>query len=436
LLQGGRDADPRQQTLRATIEWSYDLLTEEEPQIFRCLSVFAGGCTLEAAEEVCEADLDTVQSLVEKSLLRFSDGRYWMLETIREYAAERLDESGEAEELRRRHADWFLALAEEAEPHLEGADARVWLDRLEGDYDNVRAALDHLAASGLTKLAFRLVGAMWVFWRDRAHFAEGRRHIESALATDERPSVERGMALVASAALASLGGDAATGRLRAEEALALHRTLGDARGTARSELWLGWALGMGGEWSLAREHFEASLRGLREVGDEFYGVTAALMLAWAYDELGDRARAQTLDEENLGRIGKLHLDQLEATTLDRLSSYAIVDGRLDDAASLATASLRIYHDLGDPHGVAIELRRCGHAFALAGRAELAARLLAAGEILHADLGGTMPWVARMEEEALASVRARLDDAVMAEAWEQGARLTMDEAVALALDSLD
>ena len=113
LLEGGRDADPRQQTLRATIDWSYDLLSEEEQRVFRALSVFAGGCTLDAAEEVCGADIKTLQSLVEKSLLRFSDERYWMLETIREYARERLDEAGETDALARRHADYHLALLEE-----------------------------------------------------------------------------------------------------------------------------------------------------------------------------------------------------------------------------------------------------------------------------------------------------------------------------------
>src|SRR5439155_9551472 len=118
LLRGGRDAEPRQQTLRATIEWSYDLLEPEAQRLFARLAVFRGGCTLEAAEAVCEADLDTLQSLVDKSLVRLREqDRFWMLETIREYALEHLEGSGEAEELRRRHADYFLALAEEADPH-------------------------------------------------------------------------------------------------------------------------------------------------------------------------------------------------------------------------------------------------------------------------------------------------------------------------------
>src|SRR5207302_5454030 len=146
LLKGGRDADPRQQTLRATIEWSYELLSKEEKALFARLSVLAGGRTLEAAEEVAEAHLDTLGSLVDKSLVRHTNERFWMLETIREYAAERLEESGEAEELRHRHAENFLALAEEAYPNLKGSP-KVWLERLEAEHDNLRAALERLDAA-------------------------------------------------------------------------------------------------------------------------------------------------------------------------------------------------------------------------------------------------------------------------------------------------
>src|SRR5205823_4652290 len=137
LLTGGRDAEARQQTLRATIEWSYELLQEEEKRLFARLAIFAGGCTLEAAEEVALADLDTLQSLVNKSLVRHTGERFWMLETIREYALEQLEDSGQADSSGRRHAEWFLALAEEAEPFLTGAEQAVWLERLEDEHDNL-----------------------------------------------------------------------------------------------------------------------------------------------------------------------------------------------------------------------------------------------------------------------------------------------------------
>jgi predicted ATPase len=134
----------RQQTLRATIAWSYDLLSAEEQRLLRSLAVFAGGCTLEAAEDVADADIDTLQSLVEKSLLRFSDERYWMLETIREYAGERLGGKGETSELGLRHADFLLALADEARTHFETHEEAEWLGRIEVEHDNVRAALSCL----------------------------------------------------------------------------------------------------------------------------------------------------------------------------------------------------------------------------------------------------------------------------------------------------
>jgi predicted ATPase len=171
LLSGGaRDLPERQRTLRATIEWSYELLAPEERQLFARLDVFAGGCTLEATELVAQADLDTLQSVVGKSLLRHTQERFWMLETIREYAAERLEQSGEADELQRRHAEYFLALAEEVEPNLVGIGSHTeWLDRLEREHNNLRAAMDWLEASGESEHALRLAAALWRFWDLRGH---------------------------------------------------------------------------------------------------------------------------------------------------------------------------------------------------------------------------------------------------------------------------
>jgi predicted ATPase/class 3 adenylate cyclase len=437
VLKAGRGVDARQQTLRATIEWSHDLLDEDEQRLFARLAVFRGGCTLTAAEQVAEADLDVLQSLVDKSLLRRTDGRFRMLETIREYSLERLEKAGEAGELRRRHAEYFVGLGEEAEPHLlSGEESGEWLDRLEREHDNIRAALDHLQASGETQLALQLAGAVWEFWQDRGgHFAEGRRRLERLLRADERPTAARAKALSGAAAMAWLGGDAATGRRRAEEALALHRLFGDDRGTAEAELWLGWAFAIDGDWATALQHFEQSLRLARAAGDREVTAKATHVVAWAYAELGDRERARRLDEENLPLVRELRIAQLEATTLDTLAGYAIGDGRVGDAVSLATESLRIYRAVDDPSGIALELARCACAFALTGRPETAARLLAAAEALQEELGVTMPWVPRTKDETFASIRAQLDEAALAEAWEQGRVLTAEEAAALAIDSL-
>ena len=177
LLTGGsRDAPERQRTLRATIEWSHDLLSAEEQRLFADLSVFAGGCTLDAAEAVCGAELDTLHSLVDKSLVRFTSERYWMLATIREFAQDRLDDVT-ARELRQRHAEHFVALAEEANPHLrEDKDPSEWLDRLEAEHDNFRWALDYLeAADG--SLALRLVVGISELWLVRGYVGEGRRQL-------------------------------------------------------------------------------------------------------------------------------------------------------------------------------------------------------------------------------------------------------------------
>jgi len=435
LLKGGRDAEARQQTLRSTIEWSYELLSSEERALFVRLAVFRGGCTLEAAGKVVGADLDTMQSLVEKSLLRHADERFWMLETIREYAAERLEASGGAEEMRRRHAEHFLALAEEVEPHLR-VEFKEWPDRLEREHDNLRASLDWFEAAGETQLALRLAGAVWVFWRDRSHMTEGRRRLESALRADERPTAARAKALNGASFLATFSGDAATGRLQGEEALAIHRTLGDAWGTADSLHWLGWAVAMDGDWARALPLLDESRQLFQELGDEYQTVDVTHDVAWAYGELGDRKRARRLEEENLRRVRELGSEQIEATILDLLASYAVDEGRADEALSLATESLRIYQEVGDPGGVAIELRRCASAFVLKGEAGTAVRLLAGSEALYADIGGTMPWVAKMTNQTLARILAQLDEAAVAEAWEEGRKLTADEAAALALDALD
>jgi predicted ATPase len=434
LLKGGRDADPRQRTLRATIAWSFELLTAEEQRHFAQLAVFAGGWTLAAAEEVAHADLDMVQSLVAKSLVRYTGERFSMLETIREYAAERLEASGEGDELRARHAEYFLALAEEAEPRLLGhEESGEWLDRLGRDHDNIRAAIDHFQGSGRTQSALRLVGAAWIFWRDRAFFAEGRRLVEGALRSDDRPTKARAKALNAAASMAALGGAAATGRSWAEEAFTLHRGLGDESGTAEAQLWLGWAVANDGDWAMAEPMFDEAAHRFHRLGDEDQRLVATCFLAMALSELGHRDRAKALDDENLRRARDLGNQQLEATTLDGQARHALDDGRAQDALSLARQSLSLYDELGDPHGVAIELRRIAIAFAKMGRARLAARLLGSAEALHREIGGTMSWVTKMTAEASRAIREHLDEVELAAEWAQGRALTMDEAVSLAFD---
>ena len=435
LTGGGRDLPERQRTLRATIRWSYELLGEEECRLFARLAVFRGGCTLEAAEEVAEARLDGLQSLVDKSLLLHTDERFWMLETIREYAAERLDESGEGEELRRRHADYCLALAEEAEPNLRWSGSPgAWLDRLELEHDNLRAALDCFEAEGETQLQLRLAGALTRFWVMRGHLAEGRRRLEAALAADGRPTAARAKALNGAAVMA-LGVEVEAARRHAEEALGLHRTLEDEWGAAYAGFLLGQALTIQEEYAAAQPVFLESLRVFRELGDDHYILLATDGLAGVFDELGDVERARPLHEENLRRARAQSNRRIVALTLDQLASYARDEGRVEDALAMLKESLGILRELDDRLGIAENLGRFARALAVAGRPEEAAGMLGSSEALYEETGGgVLSWVAKMNEETRAIIRSTLDTAALAEAWEQGQALTLDEAVALALDA--
>jgi len=436
LLTGGaRDLPERQHTLRATITWSYELLTEEEQRLFARLSVFRGGCTIESAESVAGADLDTLQSLVDKSLLRHTGERYGMLETIREYAAKRLQDTGETEELERRHADYFLALAEEAEPNLRWSGTHgKWLDRLESEHDNIRAALDCLQAPGESQLSLRLAGAISRFWVMKSHLAEGRRRLESALAADSSPTAARAKALNG-AAVVTFGEDLTSAKRWAEEALELHRTLGDAWGAAYSQFQLGHIAAVEGDFAEGQQLFGESLRAFRELGDEHRILMATDGLAGIYDELGDVERARALHEDNLRRAREQSNRRVEALSLDQLASYAREEGRVEDALSMLKDSLRILLDLGDHLGIAENLARFARALAVAGRASTATRLLASSEALYEETGGgVLSWVAKMNEETVTKIHGQLDDAAFGEAWEQGRALTLDEAVALALDS--
>jgi predicted ATPase/class 3 adenylate cyclase len=434
LLRGGRDADPRQATLRATIAWSHDLLAEPERQLFARLSVFAG-CTLESAEKVAGADLDTLQSLVEKSLLRRTGERFWMLETILEYAAERLRESGEADELGERHAEHFLALAEEAEPHLELHPER-WIQRLERELDNLRSALDRLETSGETQRALRLGGVLAVFWDN--HLTEARLRLDRLLDADDSPTEARAKALIALAAAARQSGEATVAEVRASEALALYRELGHMWGIAQASLVIGLAVGDQGDFSRARRLFSDSAHGFDDLGDEGNAVFATRLLAWMYLELGDRERCSRLNEENLVRARALGNRQMVGQTLGALAGLAIDEGRVQDAVPMLQEVLEIDRDLGLPLQLAIDLLRFARAIARLGEAAKAAMLLACSEAIREEVGvGTPPpYVSALIEDVLAVSRPQLDDSTFGEAWKEGRGLTPDEAIALALATSD
>jgi predicted ATPase len=438
LLTGSRDADPRQQTLRATIEWSHELLTTSEQRLFARLAVFVGGCTFEAAEQVAGADPDTLQSLLDKSLLRKretdSDPRYWMLETICEYAVERLEESGEADAVRRRHADHYLTLAEEAYPHLTGSP-KEWLERLSAEHDNLRAACDRLEAAGNTQLVLRLTGALWKFWYTRGYRAEGLRRLERALDADTSSTAARALALSGVTALAAELGDLERATGWGDEALALHRQLGDAWGVANSIFMLGNLDAYRRDWATARNRFQASVELFRDLDDEHYSLLASACLAWMYEALGELERGRALTDDTLARARASGNLRVEAFSLQRRAFYVREEGRFDDALELIRDAYRIHCELGQRSEIAEAISGCARVHAAAGSAHSAVRLLSSAHVHFEELGESPPpYVADRNAETKAIVGPQLDEDAFCRAWDEGRTLRADEAMALALDA--
>jgi tetratricopeptide (TPR) repeat protein len=268
----------------------------------------------------------------------------------------------------------------------------------------------------------------------RGYLTEGRRRLETGLRGDERPTAARGRALNGAAVMAMHTRDPATATLRAEEALALHHTVGAAWGSAYSVFLLASAAAEAGEFESARELFDDALRRFRDLGDEHYTLLATDGLAWMYGSLGDLERRRELHEDNLRRARARSDERVVALSLDQLATYARDEGRVEDAISMLKESLRILHDLGDRGGIAENLSRFAEAFVVAGQPEIAARLASSSEALREEVGGGVPWLADVNDETLTTIRGQLNEAAFADAWEQGQRLTADEAVALALES--
>jgi predicted ATPase len=435
LLKGERDADPRQQTLRATIEWSYDLLSDDEQRLFCRLAVFAGGCTYGAAEEIAGADPDTLQSLLDKSLLRRRDAttgaRYWMLETIREYAAERLEESSEADELRRRHGDHFIVLAESLPRDV--SVSKAWLDQIEAEHDNLRVALDRLAGAGETQLVLRLAGALWRFWTTRGPHTEGMGRLDQALARDGSAAAARASALTGAVALAVDVKEFERGRRYADEALALYRQLDDAWGIARATFFQGYVAIESGDFAQARPCFEDSLEQFATLGAEHDVLLVLFNLSWAYEELGDAERARELENEYVRRARASGFPRQVAFGLDLQSSRARTDGRLAIALDAAIEALRIRRDDGDTQHLLDGLSRVAAIHARAGRMKTSARLLSSSLHLHDEHGMSVPlYQEQRNAEMLTLIRGQLDDDAFDAAWDEGAKMSLDEAVTLAL----
>jgi len=450
LVGGAQDLPLRQQTLRGTIAWSYDLLDQDEKLLFRRLAVFVGGCTLEAAESVCNAhgDLDTldgVARLVDKSLLRQeeqadSEPHFLMLETIREYALECLAESGEVESMRRQHATFFLQLAEEADPKVRSAEQATWYRRLEVEHDNLRAALRWTIERQESEMSLRLAGALWAFWRQHLH--EGRGWLEQVLAQPgaKARTTARAKALLGAGALAFFHGDFLEAHRLLEESVSIGREVGakGKRNLAHALMMLGHMVLLQGNLSAARELAEESKRLFQEVG-EAWGLAMALsLLGEATVKRGDPVAARSFLEESVAlfriagdrqrlvlpidALGLVALQQGDyagararfdealslarergdepfiADALARLGTVALREGDFQQSARLYQQSLALNRDLGNRDGIAEDLAGLAEAASLAGQPERAAQLLGTVEAVREARNIELPPLRRAEYE--------------------------------------
>jgi predicted ATPase len=489
LLTGGaRDLPHRQRTLRATLDWSYDLLSIAERSLFARLAVFVGGWTLETAEAVCDVGNDAevlqhMSALVDKSLVQqqaniHHEPRFTMLETVREYALERLEESGELERLRRRHASYFLELAEEEERASRGPLQRAWLDRLEIEHDNLRASLEwSLTSQGDTELGLQLTGALSHFWYVREHHSESRMWLQSALERGSAASAARAKVLVGAGRLAWFQGEFARVNSLVEESLTLYQDLGDDEGAAFALLVLGrTAVSQGnramGEtlveeslalfrqhrntWGIARafivlgdgalfegdvdramSRFQTALDIARDLEDAEGVALSLLYLGRAAHMGGDDARSNTLLQESLVVFKDSVDSRGVAEVLLELGRVAHAQGNDTHALTLCRESLVLSRKLDNKSLIAFCLTTLAGVIQALGDAARAARLFGAAEKLLQSLDAVLDPGGSLEYDSdLAAARTQLGEPAFEEARAEGQTITFEQAVAYAFSEFD
>lgn len=441
LRNGRRDSPARHHTLAAAIDWSYDLLPPEERALFRRLGVFVGGCELEAAEALApEMDvLGGLSALVTRNLLRLEEDsarpRYRPLETIREYALARLLDSGDEEATRRRHAAYLLNLVERAEPELRGPQQSEWLDRLERDQDNVRAALawciEHDAETAL-----RLAAGLWRFWFTRGYMLEGQHWLDLALETGncaETSALARARALTGAGEMAWGRGDLATAAARHAASLELRRQLGDTAGVAQALHNLGNVAIERGDPVAARTLHEESLalrRGLGNPPDLALSLYNLGRLASIED---DPQRAEELLEESLALARQTGGSLAIAGPLRELGDLALARGERDVAAQRYAECLQLAREIGAHVTIARGIESAAVVAHARGAVRVAARLLAAAEALRESIRS--PRVATELtpcEPVLEAARVQLGEAGLARASREGRAMPLDEVIEQAL----
>jgi predicted ATPase/Tfp pilus assembly protein PilF len=372
LTEGFRDGDPRHRTLRAVIDWAYKLLNDQEKVLLNRLSVFVGGCTSEAAEQVCHDEKITDQgvrklllSLKNKSLLKFEEkegkARYSLLETIHHYASEKLQERGEANLMRQRHQRCYLALSEEAEPHLKSTEQREWIRRLEEEHDNLRAALNW-SLSEPSSTSLRFCGFLYLFWWKRGYLSEGRQWCALALknASDHNRTLERAKVLYGIGFLANTQCDFSVARDHFQESLSIAQELGDKLGINAALNQLGIAAGQQGDYASACAYHTESLSAGREIGDKRSIATSLGNLGLVAQYQADYVSACAYHEQSLSIMKEIGDMEGIAGTLSNLGIVAFEQGDYVSARTYYDESLSLHREYGDPMTIAGTLINLGH----------------------------------------------------------------------------
>ncbi|HEX7976920.1 MAG TPA: LuxR C-terminal-related transcriptional regulator [Anaerolineales bacterium] len=452
LLAGGQRTDlARHQTLKATLDWSYDLLSDKEQRLFQRLAVFAGGFSLDTVEAVCAGEdielnevLDLLSALIDRSLVVVDKQpgrapRYRLLEPIQQYSAERLRSSGEKAVVRKRHLDWYLALAQAAEAKLSGPEQVVWVDRLETEHDNLRAALawSQRVPDGIEP-GLQLAAALTQFWQLRGYLSEGRIWLEIMLARgSQAPASLRASALSASGFLALLLGNFAQARAFWEQSLTLYQDLDDSSNIGWQLMHLAYLAQQEHDFSRAARVAEQSLSFQREAGNQ-WGISGSLFcLADSIYIQGDVTRASTLLEKavaiarevgNLWGLGR---------RLARLGQVSQAQGNAERALALIQEGLAACWEAGDYWGITDALVGLAGIAIQRREPERAARLLGAVETRRNNIGAVLKFVDQLQfNHNVAAAQAALPSEQFADAWAQGQAMSLEDAIAYAQENVE
>jgi predicted ATPase/DNA-binding NarL/FixJ family response regulator len=450
LTAGSRTAIPHQRTLRATMDWSYELLPDEERTLFRRLSVFASGFSLEALESVCAGEglardevLELLSHLVDKSLVvaRESGGEahYRLLETIRQYGGEKLVESGEAGQVRERHAGYYVMLAEKIEPELKGSRQVASLDRLKAEHDDLRVAMGWFLGRGDPEEAARLGWALWLYWGIRAHFAEGRRSMKQALSVKgsaTMPASARAKALYVEGMMANYQGDHGSAELLVEESLGLSRELDDKLGIAYALSNAGFAALGQGQPQRAITLTEEAVDLFLEEGEKWGAAIELGFLAVAWRDQGNHGRATSLAEQGLALSREVGERQAISTALYTLATLAQAESDHERARDLFEEGLELSAEVGNETDVARYIEGLAAVAAAEGRIVRAARQWGAAEALLEKIEvGVHTYVPdrALHRSQVAAACSQLDDAAWTAAWAEGRAMGPEQAVEYALE---